>query len=470
MAKNRIIIVDDEKDMRDFLEIMLRKEGYETLSFASASQALEWFRENPADLVITDVKMPGMNGLEFLKAVKELEPDANVIMMTAYASVDTAIEAMKAGAIDYFTKPFNIDEIKLNIRKALKLRTLEKENRLLKNELKTKFGFSNFIGESARMKEIYALIKSIADTRTNVFITGESGTGKELVARAIHYESDRKDAPFVAINCGAIPENLLESELFGHQKGAFTGAVVNKTGLAEQADGGTLFLDEITELPLHLQVKLLRFIQERSFRRVGGNSDIQVDIRVIAASNRDIEAEARAGRFREDLFYRLNVIRISMPPLRERREDIGPLAMYFVEKYSQGLGKTVRSISDPAMEVLLGHDYSGNVRELENIIERAVTLETTGTITTASLPEYLTRASREGAQAHAPSLMERPLEGIAGPSGHVDFEKTVEEFEKAMIVDALKKSGGVKKKAADLLGLTFRSMRYKLSKYGISDE
>ncbi|MBI5641882.1 MAG: sigma-54-dependent Fis family transcriptional regulator [Deltaproteobacteria bacterium] len=466
MAKVNILIVDDERDMREFLEIMLRKEGYGARGMDSAKAALDFCRDNPVDLVISDIRMPGMGGVDFLKALKELDPDTLVIMITAYASVETAIEAMKAGAYDYFTKPFNIDEIKLNIKKALKLRSLELENRLLKKDLKTKYGFSNIVGTSPRMAEIYSFIMSIAKTKTNVFVTGESGTGKELVARAIHLESDRKDKPFVAINCGAIPENLLESELFGHQKGAFTGAVANKEGLAEQADGGTLFLDELTELPLHLQVKLLRFIQERNFRRVGATADISVDIRLIAASNKDLEAEVKAGRFREDLFYRLNVIRIGLPPLRERKEDIPALSRYFLEKFSLEHGKNIKRLSEGALKCLVEYDYSGNVRELENIMERAVALETTDIITTESLPSYL----RERAETvHGAANLANPGIGVPVPSGGVDLEKTIEEFEKAIIIDALKKSGGVKKRAAELLGLSFRSMRYKLSKYEIPE-
>jgi len=467
MNKVRILIVDDEKDMRDFLEIMLGKEGYEAVSAPTAMIALDYYKEKSFDLVISDIRMPEMEGLEFLKALKEMDPDAIVIMITAYASVDTAIEAMKNGAYDYFTKPFKVDEIKLNIRKALKLKNLERENRLLKKDMKVKYGFGNLIGTSPKMTDIYGLIMSIVNTRTNVFITGESGTGKELVARAIHFEGNKKEKPFVAINCGAIPENLLESELFGHMKGAFTGAVANKEGLAEQADGGTLFLDEITELPLHLQVKLLRFIQERNFRRVGGTTDISVDIRLIAASNKTVESEVKAGRFREDLFYRLNVIRISLPPLRERREDIPALSRHFMEKYSKSLGKNLTGISEAALKALVDYDYSGNVRELENIIERAVTLEPSSAITVESLPASLKSSGG----------VERLRDGIVPGSGSEsasadgqDLERKVEEFEKAIIRDALRKSGGVKKKAAELLGLSFRSMRYKLSKYDIPED
>ncbi|MDP2690550.1 MAG: sigma-54 dependent transcriptional regulator [Deltaproteobacteria bacterium] len=472
MPKDRILIVDDERDMREFLEIMLRKEGYDARAMESASAALEYCRNNHADLVITDLKMPGMNGVEFTRALKEIDPSMLVIMVTAYASVETAIDAMKAGAYDYFTKPFNVEEVKLNIRKALEHKSLRTENRLLKQDLKARFGYSNLIGGSPRMIELYGLIRSIARTKTNVFVTGESGTGKELVARAIHFESDRKDAPFVAINCGAIPENLLESELFGHMKGAFTGAVSNRAGLAEEADGGTLFLDEITELPLHLQVKLLRFIQERSFRRVGASNDVAVDIRLIAASNRELEEEVEAGRFREDLFYRLNVIRITLPPLRERKEDIPLLARHFMEKYNAGLGKDIKRISEEALSLLMEYPYSGNVRELENIIERAVTLEPSDTVHAGSLPHYMAERARkaEGGGVGALTGEGGGGEDIKVPPQGVDLEKTIEEFEKAIIIDALKKTNGVKKKAAELLGLSFRSMRYKLSKYEISEE
>ena len=477
MQKKNIVVVDDEKDMREFLEIMLRKEGYDCRSFPSGSAALEWLRENRFDLVITDVRMPGMGGVDFLKAAKELDPDVPVMMITAYASVDTAIEAMKAGAYDYFIKPFNVEEIKLNIRNALGYRDLKRENKLLKKDLLSKYDFSSFIGKSKSMAEVYALITSVASTRTNVFITGESGTGKELVARAIHYESDRSAMPFVAVNCGAMPENLLESELFGYQKGAFTGAVSTREGLAREADGGTLFLDEITELPLHLQVKLLRFIQEKSYRMVGGTADVPADIRLIAASNKDVEGEVKAGRFREDLFYRLNVIRVNVPPLRERKEDVPVLAEHFTKKYSRELGKGIKGISAEAAALLAGYNYSGNVRELENIIERAVALEPSDTISMESLPPYLKEkaaysgavptkvpAPRPRAGEEAPKV---PAPGITDKG--IDLEKALEEFEKTMILDALKRSGGIKKKAAELLGLSFRSMRYKLGKYDIRE-
>ncbi|MBI5561172.1 MAG: sigma-54-dependent Fis family transcriptional regulator [Deltaproteobacteria bacterium] len=473
MPRYKIMIVDDEKSMREFLDIMLKKEGYDTVTFPSPQSAIEHFRQNPCDLVITDLKMPGgMGGVDFLKALKELSADVVVVMITAYASVDSAVEAMKAGAYDYFTKPFNVEEIKMHIKRAIEHKSLERENILLKKNLKIMSGFSNIIGTSRKMTELYGLIMSVAPTKTNILIAGESGTGKELVARAIHRESTRKERPFVTVNCGAIPESLLESELFGHVRGAFTGAVSDKTGLAELSEGGTLFLDEITELPLNLQVKLLRFIQERSFRKVGGTADIPVDIRLIAAANKDIEEEVRCNRFREDLFYRLNVIRIDIPPLRERKEDIPKIARYFVQKYNKEFGKDIKGISEEAMALLMDYDYSGNVRELENAIERAFALEPRDHISAVSLPpairdyrrrdEYGLPASSAGGSA---SVRLKDPEEMGVPPDGIDLEKTVSEIEKNLIRDALKKAGGVKKEAAKLLGISFRSIRYKLNKY-----
>lgn len=459
MPKEKILIVDDEKSIREFLEIMLKKEGYKVGSAVSAEEALKLFNNSNYELVISDIKMSGMDGVELLRKIKEINPETIVLMITAYASVDTAIDAMKAGAYDYITKPFNVDEVKHIIRNALDRRRLETENILLKKELKSRYSFASLVGTSPKMLEIYGFIKRVANTRTNILITGESGTGKELVARAIHYESDRKDKPFVPINCGAIPENLLESELFGHQKGAFTGAVANKNGLFEVANDGTIFLDEITELPKELQVKILRVIQEKNFRRVGGVDDISVDVRIITASNKDIEKEIQGGRFREDLFYRLNVIPIHLPPLRERKEDIPLLADYFLEKYTKELGKDIKGISSEAMDFLEAYAYPGNVRELENIIERAVALESTNLILPESMPPHLFPLPL-GERVRERGVVEIHSDGLS-------LEKAVEDYEKAIILDALKKANGVKKRAAELLGLSFRSMRYKLDKYGI---
>ncbi len=469
MGSEKILIVDDEKSMRDFFGIMLRKEGYSVSEFKSAEEALGYFRENDCDLVISDIRMQGMDGVELLRNLKEVNPDVPVIMITAYASVDTAIEAMKLGAYDYFTKPFKVDEVKLHIKRAIERSRLYKENKLLKKDLKGRHGFSGLVGSSKKMEVVYKLIMSVAPTKANVLVTGKSGTGKELIARAIHDESPRADKSFIAINCGAIPHNLLESELFGYQKGAFTGAVTNKAGMAEMADGGTLFLDEVTELPSDLQVKLLRFVQERRIRRVGGTTDRAVDIRIVAASNKEIEREVKAGTFRDDLFYRLNVIRIDVPALKERKTDIPSLARHFLSKYTSELGKNINGISEEAMKLLLGYPFPGNVRELENIIERAVNLETGETITALSLPPDIGKfkeAPDEGVRR--PPGVEAGVGSLSliVPEGGMDIERAVEEYEKALIRDALRKADGVKVNAAKLLGLSFRSFRYKLGKYG----
>lgn len=465
--KTRLMIVDDEQSMREFLCIMLGKEGYDVVGLPSGAKAIEYFKDNPVELVITDMNMPGMDGLELLKKLKEVSPDVIVIIITAYASVDTAIEAMKAGAYDYFTKPFNVDDIKIHMKRALEWRRLERENTLLKKDFQTKYGFDNLVGTSRPMVEVYELIKSVAGTKTNVLIAGPSGTGKELVARAVHNESPRRDKPFVTINCGAIPESLLESELFGHRKGAFTGAIANKTGLAEMADGGTLFLDEITELPLNLQVKLLRFIQERTVRSVGATDERAVDIRLIAATNRNVEEEVSAGRFREDLFYRLNVIRIDIPPLSARSEDIVPLAKYFLGKYNSEHGKSIESISEEALQFLLSYSYPGNVRELENAIERAVAIETSESLSASSLPPTITGGGTSKLKSGAEEGSIEPPEGLFdGVSAEgVDLEGILLKYEHHIITEALRASGGVKKKAAVLLGISFRSLRYKLAKY-----
>ncbi|MEK6600003.1 MAG: sigma-54 dependent transcriptional regulator, partial [Deltaproteobacteria bacterium] len=441
MSKEKILIVDDEKGIRDFLEIMLKKEGYRVSSAPGGEEAMRLFNNSSYDLVISDVRMKGMGGVELLKSIKEINPETVVLMITAYASVDTAIDAMKAGAYDYITKPFKVDEVKHIIRNALDKKRLETENILLKRELKTKHAFGNLIGASPKMLEIYEIIKRVADTKTNILLTGESGTGKELVARAIHYEGIRKDKPFVPINCGAIPENLLESELFGYQKGAFTGAAANKSGLFEVANEGTIFLDEITELPIQLQVKLLRVIQERNFRRVGGIEDISVDVRIIAASNKDIEREVKEGRFREDLFYRLNVIPVRMPPLRERQEDIPILSRHFFEGYCKELGKNIKKISGEAMELLLKYNYPGNIRELANIIERAVALENTDIILPESLPEYV--------RGLPPNVSIDITSPEVAPDG-LNLERAVADFEKTIILKAINTAGGVQKKAAEI--------------------
>lgn len=457
MIKQKILVVDDEKSMCDFLEIMLNKEGYEVATTTSGEKALELLDNNLYSMVLTDVKMPGVDGFEVLRKTKEVSPDTVVIMITAYGSPEGAVTAIKEGAYDYITKPFRVEEVKLTIKKSLERSTLIKENIRLRQAVEDRYKFWNLIGKSPKMQRVYELVEKVSQTKANVLITGESGTGKELVAKAVHFNSARKDRSFVTLNCGAIPENLLESELFGHMKGSFTGAIANKRGLLEMAEGGTLFMDEIGELPLPLQVKLLRVIQEREFKRVGGIEDIKVDVRIISASNQDLQQKVAHGSFREDLFYRLNVIQIKIPPLRERKEDIPLLVNHFVRKYSADTGKEIEGISPEALELLLGYNFAGNVRELENMIERSITLETTSMIADRHIRSYLNeRMISKG----IPPTLEIPEEGM-------DLNKVVEDLEKAFILKALEQTDGVKKKAAEILGMNFRAMRYKLAKYDL---
>src|SRR5512147_205201 len=368
MLKDKILVADDEQSMREFLDIMLKKEGYK-VSLASNGEEVSKLVENDLfDLVLLDIRMPKLDGISALKKIKANTPETVVIMITAYASADTAIKAMKEGAYDYITKPFKIEEIKLIIKNALEKKNLQKENILLKQVVRDRYHFDNIIGQSPKMVTLYDLLEKVSPTKTNILITGESGTGKELVAKAIHYNSPRKDKPFVTLNCGAIPESLIESELFGHMKGAFTDAIATKKGLFEMADEGTIFLDEISELPLLMQVKLLRVLQDKEFKRVGGTEDIRVDARIIAATNKDLEEAVKEKRFREDLFYRLNVIQIKLPSLRERREDIPLLADHFLKKFSTELSKAMTAVSPEADRLLRDYNYPGNVRELQNIV------------------------------------------------------------------------------------------------------
>ena len=450
---NRILIVDDEQSMRELLSIMLRKEGYEVTTAENGEKALKTIQSDIYDLVITDLKMPQMDGMSLLKAVKESSPDTIVIIVTAFGTTEGAETARSLGAYDYIGKPFNNDEIKLVIQNALEKRHLRKENILLKREIESRSGFENFVGKSDPMQRVFSLIRQVADTASTVLISGESGTGKELVARAIHFNSSRRNHPFVTINCGALPETLLESELFGYMKGAFTGAAANKQGLFEAASGGTIFLDEISATTPALQVKLLRFLQEREFKRLGGTADIKVDVRVIAASNKDLRSEVVNGSFREDLYYRLNVIPIHLPPLRERKEDIPLLIDFYIKK--KATGREIKSISPEALNILLNYRWPGNVRELENTIERLVILTIGTTITHEQLPGSLTSGSS------CPELM--PLDI---PEAGIDLESLLQNAEKALLYKALDKSGGVKTEAAKLLGLTFRSFRHRLQKYG----
>src|SRR5687767_8199753 len=370
-AKPRILVVDDEPSMRDMLRIVLRRDGYDVVVAENGREALGVLERERVDLLLSDIRMADLSGVDVLRAARQMNRDIIAFMMTAYASTETAVEAMRLGAVDYFTKPFSMDELRLKVRQQFEASRLKQENVLLKRALNSSYSFSNIIGRSEPMLAVFKMIETIARTNSTVLITGESGTGKDLVARAVHYNSTRRDQPFVALNCGAIPETLLESELFGHMRGAFTGADQNKKGLLEAAERGTIFLDEIGETNSSMQVKLLRVLQDRRFRRLGGTEEVKADIRVIAATNQNLEQMVAEGRFREDLFYRINVILIHLPPLRERQEDIPLLAEHFLTKYATLMEKPVRSISHDAHALLAAYAWPGNVRELENAIERA---------------------------------------------------------------------------------------------------
>jgi len=453
MADARVLVVDDERSMRELLAIMLRQAGHQVTLADGGEQALEALRGGSFDLVITDLRMRRVDGLAVLRATKELSPHTVVLVVTAFASTETAVEAMKLGAYDYVTKPFKTDEIKLTIANALERKRLQDENVALKRQLRRERGFANFIGKSPRMVEVFETIRKTADSLSTVLVTGESGTGKELVAQAIHQESPRRTGPFVSVNCGAIPETLMESELFGHLKGAFTGAVATTTGLFSAADGGSLFLDEITEVPQSVQVKLLRAIQEREIRRVGDTRDTRVDVRLIAASNRDVAKAVAEGSLREDLFYRLNVIPIHLPPLRERREDIPPLVAHFIQKISAELGKSVRGVTPEALAILEQHRWPGNIRELENVIERALVLGSGEMLEAGALPPDLQRP-HDGPDVP----LEIPPDGL-------DLETTLDRIEHRYIQMALTRTGGVQTRAAELLRVSFRQFRYKLQKH-----
>ena len=453
-AKARILVVDDERSMQEFLEIFFRSEGYEVVTAGDLDSALAHLENDDLDVVITDIQMPGGSGLDLLRSAHEISPESVVIMITAFASTETAIAAMKEGAYDYVTKPFKVDELRIVVEKALEKKLLSSENRRLRKELRSHSRDRMIIGNSGPIRRVFEFIEQVSDTTANVLISGESGTGKEVVARAIHQAGSRSDRPFVAVNCAAIPETLLESELFGHVKGAFTGAVQNKAGLFESADGGTLFLDEVGELTLPVQVKLLRTIQEKTFRRVGGTNDARANVRILAASNRHLEEDVSTGRFREDLYYRLNVIEIPVPPLRERPDDIPLLVAHFIEKHATELEKAVTHVDDAAMARLMEYRFPGNVRELENVIERAVALSRAEIIGIEALPPNVLNP---GGSGESPRI---PIEGI-------DLEAMVDAYESELLLEALRAAGGVKKRAAQLVGVSFRSFRYRLEKLGI---
>jgi Nif-specific regulatory protein len=455
-AKFQVLIVDDEQVQREMLEGFLAKQGYGVETAGSGAQALDRYKRSSFDLVLTDLRMPGMDGIQLLKELKRFNPEVMVVVLTAFGTVGTAVAAMKEGAYDYLTKPIDLDELLLLVQRAERELGLSRENRDLRDQLREKFKVDFIISASRGMEEALNLVKRAAPSSATVLILGESGTGKELIARAIHYSSPRADRPLVKVNCAALPENLLESELFGHEKGAFTGAVTRRVGRFEQADQGTIFLDEIGDLSPSLQSKLLRVLQEKEFERVGSGQTLKVDVRVVAATNRNLEEAIQKGTFREDLYYRLNVVTVFLPPLRERKEDIPPLIEHFLKKYSRENQKSIVSLSKEARDLLLNYNYPGNVRELENIVERTVVLSRGDTIMTQDLPLNL----REG---KVEDLMKQAGKGRSLP-------ETLEEIERLRITQALESSYGVQTKAADELGISERVLRYKMKKYGIGEK
>jgi two-component system, NtrC family, response regulator PilR len=463
----RILVVDDERSMREMLAILLKREGHDVAVAENGRTAIDLLNARPFDLVVSDARMPDIDGLEVLRHARSVNPSVIAIMVTAYGSPDLIRGVAQLGVNDYVEKPFNTEVLRFRIRKELDRKRLQQENVLLKRAMHSANQFENIIGNSSAMQQVFELVDTIAPTGSTVLITGESGTGKELVARAIHVRSPRSDRPFVAVNCGALTETLLDSELFGHMRGAFTGADGNKKGLIEVAEKGTIFLDEIGEMSPMLQVKILRVLQERKFRRVGGTEEVDADIRIIAATNRDLSKMVAEGQFREDLFYRINVIPMRLPALRERVEDIPLLAEHFAAKFAQQMNKPLHGISGVAMARLQSHPWPGNVRELENAIERAVALERTPSVLPESLPETV-RVAHGAHPAAAPSGAAAPAaESRALPDKGFDLEQHVQHLEREYIAEALRRSGGVKVKAAELLGMSFRSFRYYMKKYNL---
>ena len=447
-----ILIVDDEKGQRDILTVILKKEGYDVADAPGVREALEQLDRREFDLIMTDLKMQGQSGLDLLEAVQAADPQQCVIIMTAHGTVDSAVEAMKKGAFDYLEKPLERDNLILTLRRAFERIGLVRENRVLLKRVEQIQTIPNILGEHPKMREVFRIVSKIAATNSTVLIVGESGTGKELVARAIHDGSQRRDKPFMAINCAAIPDSLMESELFGHEKGSFTGANVREIGIFEAANGGTVFLDEIGEMNVAMQAKLLRAIQEREIRRVGGKVNVPLDVRILSATNKELEQEIKRGNFREDLFYRLNVIRINLPPLRERGSDVKNLAEFFVKKYSQSSGIAVEGISRPALKLLMNYAWPGNVRQLESVIERSVLMAESNYIEPEDLPAEVTLTS--ALSGGIP--FELPPEGIA-----------FEELEKGIIIKAMERADWVIGKAAPLLGMSYKTLQYRLDKFGI---
>ena len=451
---DKLLIIDDERSILDLLRVVFSKEGYQVWTSLSASKALDLIKRQDFDLVISDIKLPEMGGMEILRKVKKEKPELPFVMITAYGSIKQAVEALKAGALDYVVKPFDVEELKIVVAHGLEKRKLREENIMLKKELREKYRFENMIGKSKRMKEVYQLIERIASTDSTVLVTGESGTGKEMAARAIHFLSQRREKPFVSINCGALPDNLLESELFGHTKGSFTGAVANKKGMFEVAQQGTLFLDEVGEMSPWTQVKLLRALQERKVRHVGGTDEIEINVRIIAATNQDLKEKISKGDFREDLYYRLNVIFFEMPPLRKRKEDLPLLVSHFLQKFCKQMGRKMKRIAPEVMKVFESYPWPGNVRELENVIERIVAIEERETITEESLPADLLKLQEESESKY----MFQP---------GFNLNQYLDDVSKNFVREALDATGGSLKEAANLLGVNYRSLRYLLEKYDL---
>jgi DNA-binding NtrC family response regulator len=459
MAAERILVVDDEELNRDLLQQILDREGYEVAIAANGQEALALLRQEPFHVVLTDLKMPGMTGVEVIRELKMLAPSTMGIIHTAYGSVETAVEAMKAGAYDYVTKPVRRDELLVVIQRALEFQHLHHENVSLRKQLKAKYKFDNIISDSEKMQAIFTQVEKVADTDSTVLIYGESGTGKELIARALHYNSYRQDKPLVPINCGAIPEELLESELFGHEKGAFTGATAQRLGRFELANGGTIFLDEIGEMRPSLQVKILRVLQEREFERIGGTRTIKVDVRILAATNKNLEDLVARQQFRDDLFWRLNVIPITLPPLRERLSDIPLLVAHFIARFNTEKKQHLTGITPVALQMLQSYHWPGNVRELENIVERIAILKGSGMIMPEDLPEKIARPS-----------LSRSVPGVNIPDDGIDFDAMVETFEKQLLMQALVKAGGVKSKAANLLHMNRTTLVEKVKKLRLEND
>ena len=452
-----VLIVDDEVGTRESIKMIL-KHDYEVFLAKDAEEAFLQIKEHSPDVVLLDIILPDIDGLKVLEKIKESDPDVIVIMITATKTIKTAVEAMKLGAYDYVTKPFDIDELRLIISRSLSTQALEKEVKYLRKEIDKSFGFGNIIGKSKAMENIFKVVRQIADSKSTVLIMGESGTGKELISRAVHYNSNRKNYPFVTINCAAIPETLIESELFGHERGAFTNAIEKKLGRFEIAQQGTLFLDEIGELSLSTQAKILRFLEEKEFNRVGGSKTIKVDVRLITATNRDLNQLLKKGEFREDLYYRINVVPIVIPPLRERKEDIPLFLEHFIKKFNAENNKNIKGVSKEALELMMNYDWPGNVRELENLIERIIVLTSNEYIQNNELPFSLINIPKIN------GLKESVL------NGKVSFLEAEEEFEKGIILDALKRANYVQSHAAEMLGISRRILKYKMEKLGINQD